>query len=469
MENWRSKKQNKTEDSDIHLLFSKINLNQDEYDKNTISRNFNKNLAYNVNYVSNKTNKFDFYEFDKINSSQSSEFTFKHTNWYSQNELNSNQNKSKIRKKNKQYKYNNKDENTQIEESYCSKTNHDSNYYNGFNNSSYFFKQFNNAKRLYVDILNYSHLFFTLHDHWNIFSAEKKVEKFVNRCRKSNIVLEIFIDGVYITNEACKKWKVRREKEVRKGERRVPQSTNILFGDLFREKGVAVHYSIEADNDDSMASWAHYNKAAILSRDRDFLRYNDAEYKIYKEFRYNVKNNIIFIEQTHTQPKFGVSSRELIYPPPLSGTKFQEFMLIKNGDYYEYIRGNPSGLVKIFGNLHKYIRTLRQALYSKLGLNCYILEIFPDWDPENSDVIWVEEKVYADNKLDYYLYKPFEAFNLFFSTFKKPYKVTAEEWNNHLYAMHAVVFEICSVAMDTPMLNLVKEASKIFRSNNYFD
>jgi len=51
-------------------------------------------------------------------------------------------------------------------------------------------------------------------------------------------------------------WKQRREKEVEGRERNVPQGVNRLMGDMFARLGVRVHYSLEADNDDTLVSHA---------------------------------------------------------------------------------------------------------------------------------------------------------------------------------------------------------------------
>jgi hypothetical protein len=39
------------------------------------------------------------------------------------------------------------------------------------------------------------------------------------------------------------------------------------------KEGVTVHYSLEADNDDTLAEYAKFYNGAILSQDRDFFRY----------------------------------------------------------------------------------------------------------------------------------------------------------------------------------------------------
>ena len=64
----------------------------------------------------------------------------------------------------------------------------------------------------------------------------------------------------------------RQEKIIGRGKRHVPVNQKQLIGDAFKNEGIDVHYSIE-DNDDTIASFAYHEDAAILSRDRDFWRY----------------------------------------------------------------------------------------------------------------------------------------------------------------------------------------------------
>jgi hypothetical protein len=113
------------------------------------------------------------------------------------------------------------------------------------------------SKILILDALNFSKSFLDCENHWNLGYAEKKVKKFVKSCENSGYELKVFIDGNTGTEEADKKWRIRRENEVRKGERKVPQSLNIILGDIFAELGVDVNYSINSDNDDLIAAFAN--------------------------------------------------------------------------------------------------------------------------------------------------------------------------------------------------------------------
>lgn len=57
-----------------------------------------------------------------------------------------------------------------------------------------------------------------------------------------------------------------------------------MLGEMFQSVGVKVHYS-SIDNDDTLAAYAQANGAAVLSRDKDFFRYNDAKFPIYFDYK----------------------------------------------------------------------------------------------------------------------------------------------------------------------------------------
>ncbi len=77
---------------------------------------------------------------------------------------------------------------------------------------------------LCVDGLNIATCFFGIRERWEIpQKVFKKVSKFVKAANNSGYTLQIFIDASNKTDEAKAKWKTRRENEVTKGERKVPQ------------------------------------------------------------------------------------------------------------------------------------------------------------------------------------------------------------------------------------------------------
>jgi hypothetical protein len=53
---------------------------------------------------------------------------------------------------------------------------------------------------------------------------------------------------------------------------------------MFRREGVPIHYSL-VDNDDTIASHAHWRGGAVLSADADFLRYTPRDYSVFVDFK----------------------------------------------------------------------------------------------------------------------------------------------------------------------------------------
>lgn len=309
-------------------------------------------------------------------------------------------------------------------------------------------------KLLYIDVLNFSGYFFKIENHWSFKHANKKVKNFVNFAKNSNFKLKVFIDAFIETDETILKWKKRREDEVIKGVRKMPQGMNVLLGDLFRKNGVGVCYSMEADNDDTIASHAQNDNAYILSQDSDFLRYNDYKYIIYSNFKLDYKSRkLILIKRTNIFCK--KSKRNIIIPPPKTRSTDPGFITLPK----YYLRGTPSPLTHYFENLHITIRPLRQAYYYHININSNVIEEFPTF--KDSKVEWDIKYVNKNGSLLKLLGKPIEAYNYFFKNIVKPNDVDKKIWENHIYATYAVVFEICSMYMNKPLYELLVDYAKI--------
>ena len=195
-------------------------------------------------------------------------------------------------------------------------------------------------RRLYVDVLNYSHKFFDTRN-WNLVTASKNVKMFISAARKSGWTLKIFIDAVIESDESLRKWRSRREKEISNGVKNMPQGTSTLIGDLFCSQGVEVAYSVEADNDDTIAAHASADGADILSQDRDFFRYIGATYKVYKFFYFEY-GRLILEEYPHIPRGSQVPSVRPIQVPPQ--TRMSNPLFASSGGDCLYRRGVPSPL-----------------------------------------------------------------------------------------------------------------------------
>jgi len=193
-----------------------------------------------------------------------------------------------------------------------------------------------------VDILNFGYKFFKRGtNHWGILRSQRKVDKFVDDLERNGWTLIGFIDQGMRTREAIMKWTKRREVELLKGERNVPQGFNVVLGEMFKNKGITVHYSDEEDNDDTIAAFALRDNACIMSGDKDFYRYN-AKFDIFKDFERGPRGSIKLIRlEPPAEPR---SRRKVIVPPP--NTIIGNPLAKRLKKFNDYIRGVPSPLAR---------------------------------------------------------------------------------------------------------------------------
>jgi hypothetical protein len=105
---------------------------------------------------------------------------------------------------------------------------------------------------------------------------------------------------------------------------------------------IKVHFSV-IDNDDTLAAHAMHYKASILSDDKDYFRYINANYVVYESF-FLSKGNLILKEKEWAY--YEGRKRALIYPPPETVQKYPPFSQL-NSEYF-YLKGTPTPLIKLF-------------------------------------------------------------------------------------------------------------------------
>jgi hypothetical protein len=322
---------------------------------------------------------------------------------------------------------------------------------------------------LYIDVLNYATDFFPLSD-WNVKRAFTRVKQFVDSSARSGYRLTAFLDDTNISAEAMTKWRHRREDEVKKGRKNVPHGMNSMLGEMFRKCGVEVLYSSEADNDDTIAAYAHEHGAGILSRDKDVFRYIGANFPVYSE--YSILSNGILSLTPHPNAASGSFThprpRPLLYPLPRTHPAIRH---IKDGTY---LRGAPSPCVRAVGrNPHAVVAPLRHAAYARLGLSGPIREEWPEWDPAASQVVWHAAAAAgppADPAMLALLDRPdAAATTLFPDECGRPASagsggggsgdgprggVPAREWKKHRFCVRSCVYEACAMAGGPSLLDL---------------
>lgn len=318
---------------------------------------------------------------------------------------------------------------------------------------------------LYVDILNFTGSFFNTKGRWNLKKAFASIEQFVKSARKSNYNLKIFIDGSIVSNEAIHKWRLRREKEILKGQKNVPHALSTLIGEMFRRCNVTVVYSMDADSDDTLAFNAQADNADILSGDNDFFRYIDAKYTIWSNFdHYLIKKGYLKLLPHSANPQQNeIKAKNKNIGPPPATCPLEEFSWIPHLKMSKsYLRGVPSPLVRLLGaNPHVTVAPIRHTLFAHvLDEDDIINEEFPVWNNQTNSVEWSTTTVTINAKnipnFEHYtqlLDNPKAAFQEFFpfeaNNIKKPFDLECSEndWYNHCFACRCVVYELCCVFM----------------------
>ena len=146
-------------------------------------------------------------------------------------------------------------------------------------------------------------------------------------------------------------------------------------------------------------------------------------------------------------------------------------------------RGSPSPLTKRLGNLHAKARPLRQALYARMLIN-KVTEVYPEWDWESKQVMWVKIEVFPDKNLDCLLGSPSDAIKKLFPEVLKPpesqllQNISPQDWANHVFAAYSIVIEICVASGDykrslfrgllheLSLLNSVRTVENMFINQN---
>lgn len=213
--------------------------------------------------------------------------------------------------------------------------------------------------------------------------VEKRIKFILNVCTRWKLKPIFVCDAGYTTEEVQNKWKIRREKELEKGIRKIPYCADTIVCEMILKKKLQLVFDKRYNADDIVATIANMNNGSyILSRDMDYFRYDDGI----------LKNKIFYIgeERKITQLTQKGAMREPLqtirmYFPIFASDHSDLVKLVENG---EYIRGNayPSAEKSREKSLHIATRHYRQSMYKGP-----VQEIFPIL--ENGVVRWISEIV----------------------------------------------------------------------------
>ena len=253
------------------------------------------------------------------------------------------------------------------------------------------------GRRLYVDGLN---LFQSATSgRWRLQKTFGAIAMFMHAAHVSGYTVHVFIDAFTgdPESETSQKWVQRREGQLKRGERKVPQGGNILIGDMFRECGAVVHYSLSHSNDDTLAAFAWMDEALILSNDSDFLRYCiNAEQRCFERRLFNSYTcenwphlilNPLVLDQCLLNKIEAKARLDIVLERPIT----RDFgpCLVNLQDHL-YIRGLSSACVKELGNIHGYAAVvhLRRALLAQLGISNRVCVQYPEWNQQEEVPMW---------------------------------------------------------------------------------
>jgi len=171
---------------------------------------------------------------------------------------------------------------------------------------------------------------------------------------------------------------------------------------------------------------------------------------------FSYKSGRLILEEHPIKTAKKGKDRKLIEPPKTCANILNIDMLRTKK---QYLRGSPSPLTRLLGNLHIVARPLRQALYSRFQLDGPIQEEFPVWNSDQNKVEWSVEMISPDPSHLDLLEDPQKAIAFAFQSpsLVRPQNVDKNLWWNHEFAMKMIVFEIVCTARNTPTLDLIEK------------
>ncbi|TNV77606.1 hypothetical protein FGO68_gene2387 [Halteria grandinella] len=318
-------------------------------------------------------------------------------------------------------------------------------------------------KLLYMDGLNYADSFFQREgSFWKIEDARQLVAEFVEATRNSGWKLEVFIDAGIQSDEAQRKWKERREDDVRTGSLGMPVGLQFILSSLYIENGIKVHHS-KVDNDDTLAAYAQAHGAAILSRDKDFFRYRQMTYTVYKEF--DIHNGKLLLTK---RDFFLHDSPRALMLDPLPETYKSLPTIDRISLTRQCQRGASSPLTKVFGNIQTKIMPLKRQFFFEIGIpiDQTIRVYYPEWDKKKKQVIWVDELVTPcdDPVQKSFLYdNPFGGIDYYFWEYitdmiPKPESCSKNNWMNHKFCCCATILELSCILTGNSFVDMLLQA-----------
>ena len=210
--------------------------------------------------------------------------------------------------------------------------------------------------------------------------ARERVRELTEAAARPDTKFIWVFDNGQATEETNQKWIRRRFKEVTESRRNMPAAADLVLHALLLDTGAPVLYPADMDGDDAVALLAWKLDGWVLSRDRDFLRYEPElpHSSVYKAFGI-LPDGRLTLEQQYPQLPPGVEPRRLLdlealLPQALDDASLFEAWGMHQPDMYRYAlrgemrRGNPDSHTAECGNLYAYAFPLLASIYSNMNV-----------------------------------------------------------------------------------------------------
>jgi hypothetical protein len=269
----------------------------------------------------------------------------------------------------------------------------------------------------------------------------KKRINFVTLIAKRWRLCPIFVCDVgYITPEVQLKWKLRREKELERGLRKIPYCADTMVCEIILEMGLDLVYDSRYNADDIVATIANMHpQSIILSRDMDYFRYDQG---MFASRVFYIGEERKMTQLTPKDTREPLSTIRMYFP--IFAQSFSDFFKIR--DCEDYIRGTsyPDGEKKSCVCLHYLTQKYRRMLYSN-----NVREVFPMWQDR---VVWYDNIV-----------EPLDEF------FPESLPIIVNDVISNINADHMnTKFRMTVVLMACELMAVQSNTSLLYNLNNYF-
>ena len=227
--------------------------------------------------------------------------------------------------------------------------------------------------------------------HW-CKKIKERISIIKKKARQMDLIPIFVVDGTLSSSEVKEKWFERREKELKKGIKKVPYAANTIICELLVNNKSLVIHDRKYDADDVIATmlFNSFPRSIILSRDTDFFRYENLIHsQIYALAEdYSLEN--CKMQKNGHKKKRQTLKKYVPYFVNLCTTITTNSLFFTENKYFRgvvYPQAEHIG----FKNLHMAGRDLRRCLYEQRTH-----EKFPYI--ENGMIKWVDEMITPNDR-----------------------------------------------------------------------